>query len=537
MRRLASLTRTLLTRRWGRSLGLLILLGVGASASAQPVLDSARVATAVERVATRYRASILAFYHHRAYRPVWTETAVLSAQGRALRMALADVDADGLDPLDYPVPTFSVGGSQESTEVTLAEGLLRVADNLARGRVAPDRVYDDWAVARRSLDYDRVLQRAASQGPEAALREVRPPHEEYVRLRRALARYRALAEAGGWPEVPPGAVLRLGDDDDVVPVLRERLRMTGDLTDTAAVDIPERYDGVLEQAVRRAQARHGLVVDGIVGPATRAALNVTADARAQQIALNMERWRWLPADLGPTHLHINAAGMWLDYVEDGERVERLRVIVGTQRTPTPGFSSRITHAVLNPYWYVPKSIARAEIWPQVARDSGYLARHHMRVLPNGQIRQDPGPDNPLGPVKFIFENPFGVRLHGTSAPSLFDAAARAFSHGCIRVEEPLRVAGRMLRGTLWDQDRIRAVLASDTEQWVALPAPVPLHVVYWTAWVEDDGTMQFRDDLYGRDRALAAALGWTTEPTWSGSNLSFDRESRVEKAACAVVAP
>lgn len=537
MRRLASLTRTLLTRRWSRSLLLVVVLGVGASASAQPVLDSARVAVAAERVATRYRAPILAFYHHRAYRPVWTEAAVLSARGRALRTALADVGADGLDPLDYPVPTFSAEGSWESTEVTLAERLLHVADDLARGRVVPDQVYDDWDAARRSLDYDRVLQRAASHGPETALREVRPPHEAYARLRRALVRYRALAEAGGWLEVPPGAVLRLGDDDDVVPILRERLRVTGDLTDTAAVGIPERYDGVLEQAVRRAQARHGLVVDGIVGPATRAALNVTAAARAQQIALNMERWRWLPVDLGPTHLHINAAGMWLDYVEHGEHVERHRVIVGTRRTPTPGFSSRITHVVLNPYWYVPKSIARAEIWPHVARDSGYLARHHMRVLPNGQIRQDPGPDNPLGPVKFIFENPFGVRLHGTSVPSLFDAAARAFSHGCIRVEEPLRVADRLLRRTSWDEARIQAVFAGDTEQWVRLPAAVPLHVAYWTVWVEDDGTVQFREDLYGRDQTLAAALGWTTEPTWTSSTGSSDQRLSIEWGTCDATGP
>jgi murein L,D-transpeptidase YcbB/YkuD len=293
----------------------------------------------------------------------------------------------------------------------------------------------------------------------------------------------------------------------------------------------------LEQAVRHAQTRHGLVVDGIVGPATRAALNVTAADRARQIALNMERWRWLPADLGPSHLHINAAGMWLDVVEDGERIERLRVIVGTRRTPTPGFSSRITHVVLNPFWYVPESIARTEIWPQVARDSGYLARHHMRVLPNGQIRQDPGPDNPLGPVKFIFENPYGVRLHGTSAPALFDEASRAFSHGCIRVEEPLRVAARMLRGTRWDADRIQAVLASDSEQWVALPTPVPLHVAYWTAWVEDDGTMQFRDDLYGRDRDLAAALGWTPSLTWSRTDASLGHGFGSEMAMCVGVGP
>lgn len=490
-----------MAKRSGRwAVAVLAYLLVAGAGAAQPALDSARVAAAAQ--STDHRATILAFYAARAYQPLWTSGGEASAAGRALRTALGRAGEDGLDPADYPLPGRP--GSPEAAEVASADALLRFADDLARGRVDPARVHGDWDAERRRLDARHVLRLAAARGPEAALAHARPPHEAYARLRAALARYHAYEQAGGWPPIPPGPVLRSGDVHPHVSLLRARLAVTGELGRAARQG--EHYDAELEEAVRRTQARHGIATDGAVGPATRAALNVSAADRARQIALNMERWRWLPADLGPTHLHVNAAGMWIELVEGGERVLRRRAIVGTLSDPTPGFSSEVTHVVFSPYWNVPESIARAEIRPRLARDPGYLARNHMRVLSGGQVRQDPGPDNPLGPVKFIFENRFDVRLHGTAAPSLFDQRVRAFSHGCIRVEEPLVLAVRLVRSPEWDEARARTFVARREERWVRLPTTIPIHVAYWTAWAEDDGAVQFYDDLYGRDRALAEVM-------------------------------
>ncbi|MGB3541693.1 L,D-transpeptidase family protein, partial [Rubrivirga sp.] len=231
--------------------------------------------------------------------------------------------------------------------------------------------------------------------------------------------------------------------------------------------------------------------------------NVTPAERAAQIALNLERWRWLPADLGDRHLVVDVAGMTAVLVSNGGPEWSGRAIVGTPRTPTPGFSSLVEHVVLAPYWNVPQSIARGEIWPRVAQDPGYLARHDMERLSDNRLRQRPGPRNPLGPAKLIFDNPFGVRVHGTSSPSLFQARVRAFSHGCIRVEQPLALVQRL---TGWDADRIEDAVAQNEERWIALDAPVPVHVVYWTVRADPDGTLHTRPDVYGRDRALADAL-------------------------------
>ena len=484
------------TARWA---ALAFALTAGASV-AQPALDSTGVAPAAR--SADYGAVIQAFYAERGYRPVWTEDGALSSRGRALHAALGRADEDGLEPGDY---TPAATRSPEAVEVAHAEAFLQLASELRRGRIDPARVYRDWDAERPGFDARRVLRLAAERGPDAALNSVRPPHDAYARLREALARYRALDAVGGWPTIQPGPVLRPGDAHPHVGLLRARLAATGDLGDAAREG--DAYDADLEAAVRRVQARLGLDVDAAVGPATRAALNVTAAERARQIALAMERWRWLPADLGPTHVFINAAGMWLDLVEGSEHVLRRRVIVGTLGDPTPGFSAEITHVVFSPVWNVPASIARSEIRPRLARDPGYLTRNHMRVLPNGQIQQAPGPDNPLGPVKFMFENRFDVRLHGTAAPSLFERRVRAFSHGCIRVEEPVALAVRLIRDPAWDEARALEIVAQKQERWVRLAEPVPIHIAYFTAWVEDDGTVQFRDDLYGRDRALADALG------------------------------
>ena len=280
--------------------------------------------------------------------------------------------------------------------------------------------------------------------------------------------------------------------------------------------------------MRTFQQRHGLDPDGVVGPKTRSALDVSAADRIRQIELNMERWRWLPADLGRRYVLIDVPRYRLEFVDGRAAPLVMRVIVGARSTPSPAFTSAITHVVLSPYWNVPYSIATAEILPHLRRSASYLARNHMTLFRNGRrvdptavdwsavsarrfpytIRQDPGPDNPLGPVKFLFENRFGVRLHGTANPELFARTDCALSHGCIRAERPLELADALLRGdATWTAERMAEVIAEGEETRIALAAPVPIHVRYWTAWADEAGTVHFAPDLYDRDRPLAEALG------------------------------
>ena len=447
-----------------------------------------------------HAAEAQAFYAERAHRPVWTlgTSSDLSELGRQLVDALARAGEDGLEPGDYAV---SPSDNPAKREAALTQAFLTFSEHLMRGRVDPRRVHRDWRTERRSLDVDAALRLAARSGPEAATWAARPPHPGYARLRAELARLRSQA-GEPWVPIPDGPSLQEGDiHSPALAALRDRLVALGDL----AVRRDGVFDADLTAAVRRAQARLGLEVDGVVGPATRAALNRTPEDQAHLVALNMERWRWLPADLGARHVWIDVAGMTTTLVDAGREAWTARTIVGTTRTPTPGFSSMITHVVLSPYWNIPESIARTEIRPRIARDPSYLARHNMERLPGGALRQRPGPDNPLGPVKFIFDTPFGVRLHGTSSPSLYERRVRTFSHGCIRIEAPLELADRLLAD--WDMEQIDAVVAARAEEWIDLQDPLPIYATYWTAHVDERGTLHIRPDVYGRDRALASRLG------------------------------
>jgi murein L,D-transpeptidase YcbB/YkuD len=263
-------------------------------------------------------------------------------------------------------------------------------------------------------------------------------------------------------------------------------------------------------------------------------LNVPAEARAWQIAANLERWRWLPRSLGRRYILVNIANFTLDVIEDDHPVLSMRIIVGKPYQHTPVFSALMTNLVLNPSWYVPPSIAREEILPLLRRDPTYLAKQHMRVY-QGQgaewqelnprtinwsqvsathfpyrLRQVPGPKNPLGRIKFTFPNQFSIYLHDTSSPELFAQTVRTFSHGCIRIEKPIELAEYVLQGNVrWSRDGIQAVIASGVEQTVTLPQPLPIYLLYWTAWVDADGVVHFRPDIYDRDAPLEKALSPT----------------------------
>lgn len=337
--------------------------------------------------------------------------------------------------------------------------------------------------------------------------EPAPIHEGHERLEEALERYRRIAGRGEPPPVPPGPALKPGAEGGRVAALRARLAAAAEaegdqpLPDT---DRPELFDASLEDAVLDFQVRHGLPADGIAGASTLAELNRPAEDQILKIEVNLERWRRMPADLGERHVLVNIPAFRLDAIEDGRSVLDMRVIVGKTHSRTPEVSSAIERVVLNPSWYVPRSIASKEIWP---KGRSYLRRNGFEVLPGGKLRQKPGANNSLGRVKFRFPNRFGVYLHDTPSRSLFDRAVRALSHGCVRVERPADLANWVLRDhPQWSPEAVQSALDQGRERSVELPEPIPVHIAYWTAWVDDQGTLRFGPDVYDRDRDIAAFL-------------------------------
>lgn len=342
----------------------------------------------------------------------------------------------------------------------------------------------------------------------------------------ALNTYRAIAQSGGWPYIPPGRVIERGKSDSRTPLLRDRLRRSGDLTELAAGEV---VDASLAAAISRFQLRHGLIADGRVGADTYAALNVTAAARATQIETNLRRWQGAPT-LGPTYIRVNAAAQTLEFAKNGAVALRMPVIVGDRRHHTPEFTARVTGVVFNPPWNVPTSIVAREIVPRLRRDPGYLARENIRILgresdPFGEaidwkrfrikdglprLRQDPGPRNALGLIKFDVPNPYDVYLHDTPGKALFAKSVRAFSHGCIRLAQPRELAVALLADAGWSTVAIDEAVAAGITSRAAISPAVPVHVGYFTAFVDAEGSVAFRQDVYGRDRATERLSGEAT---------------------------
>jgi murein L,D-transpeptidase YcbB/YkuD len=359
---------------------------------------------------------------------------------------------------------------------------------------------------------------------------LRPQQASYDRLRQALAVYRALLLRGDWPRVSGGRLLRKGSVSDRVAELKRRLDASGDI----AVDVTNRtkiFDADLEEAVMSFQKRHGLKADGIVGLETLTALNVSLKRRIRQIELNMERLRWILGNVEQRSIVVNIANFELDVLENGKSVLSMKVVVGKPYRDTPVFTSKMTYLTINPSWNVPDSIARKEILKEIRKNPDYLARENIKVLKGWgsreeeidpreidwsritpenlpyRFRQEPGPLNPLGRLKFMLPNKFDVYLHDTPARGLFSANVRAFSHGCTRIEKPLELAEYILRDDpAWTRERLLAAIEEGTEQEVKIPRPLNVHFLYLTAWVDERGILQFRDDIYGRDKLLDEAL-------------------------------
>lgn len=486
------------------------------------------------------------FYKNRSNLPAWTHLSGATGDARDLMTELAAAPEHGLRLEDYDVPSLrrrmdAAGGplaapsadraaNLAALDVELTRNFLKYATHRSSGQVNPLQLPAEWHIKPRTVDAVAVLQDAIDHHRvKAALDGLDPADPGYARLRQALVRYRELAAKGGWPQVPDGPALRRGGSGPRVTALQQRLAATGDL---AGGYTAGRFDGATEAAVRQFQSRLGLEPDGVVRAETIAQLDVPAAQRIRQIELNLERRRWVPDSLiRGRYIEVNIPSFALEVVDGATRPLAMRVVVGKQFSPTPMFSDQVSYVVFNPTWNVPSSIARAEILPALQQDPDYLEKNGLRLYENDgndakevdpreihwgdvepesftyAVRGDPSEQNPLGHVKFMCPNQYDIYLHDTPSGHLFEARERGFSHGCIRVEHPQELADYVLRGKPgWDDARVAAAFDTSHNAAVTLPEPVPVHIVYWTAYVDDSGRLQLRDDIYGLDHLLDQAI-------------------------------
>jgi murein L,D-transpeptidase YcbB/YkuD len=476
------------------------------------------------------------FYARREFKLAWVKHTAIQDLFRAIR----ESEADGLDPRDYHLATLeSLRRGVEASptpamladfDILLTDALIRLSYHLMFGKVDPERLDPSWNMSREINGVDPVVTIQLALDSESlyqAIDREKPKHAFYTELKAALATYRMIKAAGGWPRLPSGPSLTPGMYDERLPTLRRRLSLTGDLAPRAA-DHSQMFDGALVEAVKTFQRRHGLAADGALGRETLAALNVPVEERIQQLRVNLERGRWILHNLGSTFIVVNVAGYHSYYVKDGQRVWQGRAQVGRPLRQTPSFKAEMTYLVFNPTWTVPPTILAQDYLPSLKQDPGFVHRKGLKVIDRAGravepwqidwsrysasyspylLRQDPGPRNALGRVKFIFPNDHAIFLHDTPNQKLFDRTTRAFSSGCIRVENALDLARLLLDDEAqWSRKSIDRVIGSGKTRTVSLHAPVPVLLLYWTAWVGPDGRVNFGHDLYDRDKLVQKGL-------------------------------
>jgi murein L,D-transpeptidase YcbB/YkuD len=476
-------------------------------------------------------------YARRNFAPLWTSDARVDD----FLGVLATAPEHGLEIEDYYLEELRAlraaqraSGSALDTadlDILLTESLVRFGYHQVFGKVNPSSLDANINFRREFLldegPVEAVPRLIASGKPfKQQLDEAVERGPVYAALQARLAEYRTIQSAGGWPSVPAGETMRVGDEDARVPALRRRLAVTADLPAGADL-VSTQFDADLEQAVQAFQTRHALGADGIVGSQSYLALNVPVQTRIDQIRLSLERLRWVQEELGPQFVAVNIAGFRVFFIRDQKFVWVSRTMVGKPYRQTPTFRGDIQYMELNPTWTVPPGILSKDILPAVKRDPGYLAQKNISVIDrdgrkvdpatvNWQaysrgvpytLRQEPGPDNALGRIKFIFPNKHFVFLHDTPSRGLFDRAERTFSSGCIRVENPFDLAELLVADQpQWDRAALDRIIESRQTRRIHLKEPLPVLILYLTASVDEDDRIRFYKDVYERDAKLLEAL-------------------------------
>jgi murein L,D-transpeptidase YcbB/YkuD len=475
--------------------------------------------------------AIRAFYAARGFAPVWLDGHGLTPRGQAALRRLERADEDALDlaafALPKDLPADATPERIAEAEATISAAVVAYAMQASGSRIVPTRISSLITARPTVADPGAALAAvAAAADPDAALEDYNPQQKGYRDLRDQLSRMRAAAPrlsptpsaARTTTSIPDGPSLGLGMRDPRVPLVRARL---GVPADGSAADI---YDLPVAAAVQAFQRANGLPPNGALTPATAAALSggaptpaplraaaVSPAHRVAMIVANMEMWRWEPRDMGAERIEINIPDYSLKLMEGDDLVHQARVIVGKPDTPTPVFSNEMKYILVNPIWRVPESIVRKEFAPHLAEDPDYLVRRGYKVAEIGghlSVSQPPGEGNALGHILFMFPNEHSVYLHDTPLRSLFGAARRAFSHGCVRLEQPMRLA-ELVMGAGWGT-RLQAMIGA-TQRTVMLPHAIPIHLEYFTEFVDAAGALQEREDVYGFAARVAGTIARTSQ--------------------------
>ncbi|UCH44487.1 MAG: L,D-transpeptidase family protein [Nitrospiraceae bacterium] len=501
------------------------------------------------------------FYKTRDFQSAWSANAQSFEQARILLNLIEGVQSHGLIPEYYHIDkikslikdsrdAFDTSGltAQQFAELDIlfTDAFLTLGCHFSGGCLAPLIAEAEWHANQDAININAVLETALSENTiQKSLYQLLPLQEGYEKLRKGLQRYRTIHASGGWPKIRNSTILMRGDRTEQIVNLRDRLIASGDMKynnkENATV-----FDQEIKNAVIRFQERNGLNPDGIVGPLTIEALNIPVETRIRQIELNLERMRWTSRDTGHRYIMVNIAGFKLDVIENGNKTMSMDVIVGKPYWHTPVLSETMTYIVLNPSWIIPESIAAEEILPKIRENPDYLTMRNIKVMTNWsqdateinsrmvkwfeidednfhyKLIQQPGTSNPLGNIKFIFPNKYNVYLHDTPGKGLFSRNIRSFSHGCIRIEKPLELAEYLLKENPgWTRNKILSVINKGKAQTVYLPKPIRIHLLYLTAWVDEEDMIQFRNDIYRRDERLYMALLNRPARLTNASKLTF----------------